>query len=153
MSLTIPPAQLHSRPILAYHSAIDDFNIGRQSEALSAVCAYTAECALLFRLHFSEPENIGRQFTIGGIRRGQIMQRLSGNRRGFTLLEMVVTTLILSILAATVVVRMQSTSDRATINQADQLRRDIAHIQVLALSWGVSLRLAIASDGSGYSVV
>ena len=81
------------------------------------------------------------------------MQRLSGNRRGFTLLEMVVATLILSILAATVVVRMQSTSDRATINQADQLRRDIAHIQVLALSWGVGLRLAIASDGSGYSVV
>ena len=81
------------------------------------------------------------------------MHRISHYQRGFTLLELIVVMTVASILAMTIATRMNATSDRAAINQADQLRRDIAHIQVLALSWGVGLRLAIASDGSGYSVV
>src|SRR5438093_1400323 len=76
---------------------------------------------------------------------GQAMQRISTSRSGATLLEMIVVILIAGILAATIATRASSNRDRSAINQADQLRRDIAHLQVLALSWGVGLRLAIAS--------
>ena len=80
-------------------------------------------------------------------------QRVGFRECGHTLIEMIAVIVIIGILAAAVALRTSATSDRAAINQADQLRRDIAHIQVLALSWGVGLRLAIASDGAGYSVV
>lgn len=80
------------------------------------------------------------------------MKPISVCHGGYTLIEMIAVMLIISIMTATVAIRMSSASERAVINQADQLRRDIAHVQALALSWGVRLRLSIASDGTGYSV-
>ncbi|MGE5650578.1 Tfp pilus assembly protein FimT/FimU [Noviherbaspirillum sp. UKPF54] len=80
------------------------------------------------------------------------MPRTSIYREGFTLIEMIVVMSIISILAATMVVQMSATSARAAINQADQLRRNLSHIQMLALGWGVTLRLSTAADGKSYSV-
>lgn len=71
--------------------------------------------------------------------------------RGFSLLEMVVAMVVVGILSAAIMVRMSSQSNRAAMTYADQLRRDFAHAQALALSWGVSLRFSTASDGTGYS--
>lgn len=79
------------------------------------------------------------------------MQHTSGHK-GFALIELIVVMLAIGILAATVVVRVSAKNQSATIIQADQLRRDVSHIQMLALSWGVSLRLATAVDGASYTV-
>lgn len=73
-------------------------------------------------------------------------------RRGFSLLEMIAVILIVSVLAAAVVVRTDAMNERAAINQADQFRRNLSHIQMLALGWGVPLRLTTAADGRSYSV-
>jgi prepilin-type N-terminal cleavage/methylation domain-containing protein len=70
---------------------------------------------------------------------------------GFSLLEMTLAVVIVGILAATAAVYGRL-GDRYSINQADQFRRHVAHVQMLALSWGVGLRLATAADGSGYAV-
>lgn len=80
------------------------------------------------------------------------MQQVSIYRRGFTLVEMIAVMLIVGVLAAAVVVRIGATNDRAAINQADQFRRNLSHIQMLALGWGVTLRLATAADGKSYFV-
>lgn len=80
------------------------------------------------------------------------MPRTRIYRDGFTLIEMIVVLSIIGVLAVSVMVQMNATSARAAVNQADQLRRDLSHIQMLALSWGVTLRLSTAADGKSYSV-
>jgi hypothetical protein len=40
-----------------------------------------------------------------------------------------------------------SSSQYAVYTQADQMRRDLSHAQILAESWGVSLRLTASSTG------
>lgn len=69
------------------------------------------------------------------------------NQGGFTLFEVVVVVVLVSILAGTMMLKTTPVSDRAAINQADQLRRDLTHIQVLALGWSVALRLTVSSTG------
>jgi prepilin-type N-terminal cleavage/methylation domain-containing protein len=71
--------------------------------------------------------------------------------RGYTLIELIVVILVISILGATVMLRMSTASDRAAMTQADQLRRDFSHAQSLALSWGVPLRFSVSSGGTGYA--
>lgn len=71
---------------------------------------------------------------------------------GFTLLELVLVLTIISILSATAVISTRSTSQRAAVEAADKLRRDVAHIQALGMSYALSLRLTAAADGSGYNV-
>lgn len=78
--------------------------------------------------------------------------RRTSDHSGFTLIEFIVVMLVISVLAVTVVVRVSAKNQSAAIIQADQLRRDISHIQMLALSWGVSLRLVTAVDGASYTV-
>jgi len=76
------------------------------------------------------------------------MPRITRTRSGgFSLLELVAVLIVVSILAAAVALRMDSTTERAATNQADQLRRNLAHVQVLAMGWGVTLRLTVAVNG------
>ena len=68
---------------------------------------------------------------------------------GFTLLELIATMLILSVLAVTVSMRWGATD--ATISyQADLLARNIRHTQMLAMTWGQSLK--VNGAGAGYTV-
>lgn len=81
------------------------------------------------------------------------MRRVKVFGAGYTLIELIVVMLVISILGATVMLRMSTASDRAAMTHADQLRRDFAHAQALALSWGVSLRFSIAADKKSYSFI
>ena len=72
--------------------------------------------------------------------------------RGFTLIELVVTVVIISIIAAVVAYRIGAATENAVVNNADQLRRNLSHVQALALGWGAKLRLTTASNGLSYSV-
>lgn len=68
---------------------------------------------------------------------------------GFTLLELIATMLVLSVVAVTVSMRWGA-SDATISYQADLLARNLRHVQMLAMTWGQSLRLTGA--GASYSV-
>ena len=69
---------------------------------------------------------------------------------GFTLIELIATMLILSVVAVTVSMRWGA-SDATISYQADLLARNLRHVQMLAMTWGQSLRMTGA--GASYSVV
>lgn len=71
--------------------------------------------------------------------------------RGFSLLELVLAVLLLAVLAVVLVPRFSSLGDARLNHQAEQLRRDISRIQLMATSQTQRLRLIVSS--SGYSVV
>jgi MSHA pilin protein MshC len=71
---------------------------------------------------------------------------------GFTLVELVIVVVVASILSAAVIVSFSAKGQYAVNTQADQLSRDIRHIQLLALAWGVSLRLSTNASGTTYTV-
>jgi MSHA pilin protein MshC len=74
-------------------------------------------------------------------------------QRGFTLLELVAVLIVVSILSATTMTVITGLSQRDAADHAEQLRRDLAHLQVLALTWGVALRLTVSpSGGVAYNV-
>lgn len=79
------------------------------------------------------------------------MQRTNA-QYGFSLIEMIVAMTIVGILSASVMISVSDKSKRAVITQADQFRRDLSHVQMLALSWGVSLRLSVPAGGASYLV-
>lgn len=64
---------------------------------------------------------------------------------GLTLVELIIVMIIMSLLAASAVVAVSSKNQYAVNTQADQLRRNLSHIQLLATAWGVSLRLTVTS--------
>ena len=78
------------------------------------------------------------------------MRRSCWYVRGFTLFEILVVLVLASLLAAFVAVSTSSVAQSSVIDQADKLRRDVSHLQVLAMGWGVALRLTASS--TGYSV-
>lgn len=69
---------------------------------------------------------------------------------GFTLIELVVTFVILGILSAVVILNFGAKTQHGVITQANELRRNLSHIQLLAISQGVRLQLRV--EGGGYSV-
>jgi prepilin-type N-terminal cleavage/methylation domain-containing protein len=71
---------------------------------------------------------------------------------GFTLIEMVVVIIILGILATTVALHISAQTSHGVVVAADELRRNLSHVQALALGWGVRLRVAVSADGTSYSV-
>lgn len=81
-----------------------------------------------------------------------IRHQRSQFRQGFTLVELVVTMLILSILAVVVVLRFDSKSKIAAAIEAELLQRNLAHVQNLAMSSAVALRLTVAASGKSYFV-
>lgn len=66
---------------------------------------------------------------------------------GYTLIEAIVVLVVVGVLSATMLTRTDAVTKRAVPDQADQLRRDLAHIQSLALTYGMPLRLNISSTG------
>lgn len=64
---------------------------------------------------------------------------------GFTLIELVVTMLLIGTLSAVVMNRISSKDQQSVMVQADLLRRNLSHLQLLAISQGLRLRLLVAS--------
>lgn len=69
---------------------------------------------------------------------------------GFTLIELVVVMMLVAAITIIVLMRVQP-AESSTPVQVDRLVRDIRHVQMLAMQWGVPLRLT--STAVGYSVV
>ena len=72
--------------------------------------------------------------------------------RGFTLIELVITLVMMGILSAVVVTDISARAQHSVTTQADQFRRNLSHLQMLAISRGARLRLTVAAGGAGYSV-
>jgi prepilin-type N-terminal cleavage/methylation domain-containing protein len=72
--------------------------------------------------------------------------------RGFTLIELVITMVMMGILSAVVVTDISARAQHSVTTQADQFRRNLSHLQLLAISRGARLRLTVAAGGGGYSV-
>ena len=69
---------------------------------------------------------------------------------GFTLIELVMVFVAMSILGAVALTRYHEPAAITVSFEADHLARDIRHMQMLAITWGQTLRLTPA--GASYSV-
>ncbi len=69
---------------------------------------------------------------------------------GFTLIELVMIIVAVSILGVAMLTRYHDPVETAVSVEADGLARDIRHVQILAMTWGQTLRLTPA--GASYSV-
>ena len=75
-----------------------------------------------------------------------LMRSTSHTRQcGFTLIELVTTIVVIGILSAVVMANINARAQHSVTTQADQLRRDLSHIQMLAISRGRRLRLTTTS--------
>ena len=72
--------------------------------------------------------------------------------RGFTLVELVITMVMMGILSAVVTADISARAQHSVTTQADQFRRNLSHLQLLAISRGARLRLTVAAGGASYSV-
>lgn len=72
--------------------------------------------------------------------------------QGFTLVEFVVTIVLIGILSAAVMISTKAKAQHSVTVQADQLRRDLSHLQLIAISQGVRLQIAAPTNGGSYSV-
>lgn len=70
--------------------------------------------------------------------------------RGFTLIELVMVVVVISILTATVMFNFNTQRQHAVVVQADEFRRAVSHAQLIAISQGV--RLQLTTTATGYSV-
>lgn len=71
---------------------------------------------------------------------------------GFTLIELIVVMIVIAILAAAVMLRLSANTQHKATTQADMLRRNLSHLQLLAISRSVRLRLTVLSGGGSYNV-
>src|SRR4030067_1181614 len=69
---------------------------------------------------------------------------------GFTLIELTMVMVVVGILGAVVLTRYHQPTEITVSIEADHLARDIRHMQMLAMTWGQTLRLTTA--GARYSV-
>lgn len=82
-----------------------------------------------------------------------IKHTFSGSRgRGFSLIEFVIVIIVIGILSAVVITNISAKAQHSVTAQADQFRRNLSHIQLLALSQGARLKLTVAADGASYTV-
>lgn len=70
--------------------------------------------------------------------------------RGLTLIELVMVMVVISVLGIVVLTRYHAPAETTVSIEADRMARDIRHVQMLAMTWGQSLRLTPA--GADYSV-
>jgi prepilin-type N-terminal cleavage/methylation domain-containing protein len=68
----------------------------------------------------------------------------SSRTRGFTLVEMLVVMLVLSVLAVTVGMRWNDTSTILPY-QAELMARNLRHAQLLAMTWGQNLQVVVVT--------
>lgn len=73
-----------------------------------------------------------------------------GRIAGFTLIELVMVMVAVSTLGVVMLTRYHDPAETAVSVEADRLARDIRHMQMLAMTWGQTLRLTPA--GASYSV-
>ncbi len=66
---------------------------------------------------------------------------------GFTLLEFVIIILLIGILSATVSLKLSAPGQYSVTTQADAFRRDLSHIQLLAISTDQRLHLSVNTQG------
>lgn len=70
--------------------------------------------------------------------------RASSRQRGFTLVEMIVVMLVLSVLAVTVGMRWNASSTILPY-QAELMARNLRHAQLLAMTWGQNLQVVVVT--------
>ena len=78
---------------------------------------------------------------------------MGARQAGFTFLEMLVLMVLMSILGAYAIMRMQSAGENTVWYQAHHLARDIRHMQVLTTTWGRPLQITATSTGYSVSCV
>lgn len=66
---------------------------------------------------------------------------------GFTVVELVITMVLIGILSAVVANRIGAKGQHSVNVQADLLRRNLSHLQLLAISESVRLNLTVVSGG------
>lgn len=66
--------------------------------------------------------------------------------RAYTLIEMIMVIVVVAILGRALLVKVSSVDQRSVTDQADVLRRNITHLQSMALTYGVALRLSATSN-------
>ena len=71
---------------------------------------------------------------------------LGGLASGFTLIELVILTVIIGTLSAVAVLNFNTTNQHSITVQADQLRRDLSHLQLLTISGQGRLLLTVTSN-------
>jgi prepilin-type N-terminal cleavage/methylation domain-containing protein len=71
--------------------------------------------------------------------------------RGFTLIELTMVMVVVAVLGVVAMSRLANTETSVTV-EADHLARDIRHMQMLALTWGQTLRLTFPAANQ-YRVV
>lgn len=64
-------------------------------------------------------------------------------RRGFSLVELVIVIVVLGILSAVVITNIGAKTQHSVTTQADQFRRNLSHLQLLAISQGARLKLVV----------
>lgn len=72
---------------------------------------------------------------------------------GFTLVEFIIVIILAGILSATAVITISAQTEHSVTTQADELRRNLSHIQLLAISQSQRLRLSVNAVGTNYTVV
>jgi len=75
---------------------------------------------------------------------------LGSLERGFTLIELVILTVIIGTLSGVAVLNFNTTNQHSVTVQADQLRRDLSHLQLLTISGRGRLRLTVTANS--YSI-
>lgn len=68
-------------------------------------------------------------------------------RNGFTIVEFVIVMLIIGILSTVVALQFSAQGKHSVTVQADQFRRDLSHLQLIAISQSKRLKLSTASGG------
>jgi prepilin-type N-terminal cleavage/methylation domain-containing protein len=71
---------------------------------------------------------------------------------GFTLVELVLVLVVLAIVSY-FVIRSFAPRDSLSLQQAERLRNDLQHAQMLALTWGQALRVTTAANAYSVSCV